>query len=191
MNAMQARDARFPPRRNEGGPGGGRRAPQVPDGDGFLLSRFPWNVFETMSPSLRSYYMSIGVPDEAAYDKIKHRRCTLCPSDHHNMPHREGHCPGANAGTASGIQRLGTEAASRVLARTLERASQTSEAAAQATATLRQAAVDVDAREGNTSATEALVYLLRAQDDEEGVWATRDCYELDVALVAAGYNASR
>ena len=107
------------------------------------------------------------------------------------MPHREGHCPGANAGTASGIQRLGTEAASRVLARTLERASATSQAAADAAATLRQAAVDVDTQEGNTSATEALAYLLRAPDDDEGVWATRDCYELDMALVAAGYDMSQ
>ena len=146
-----------PPRTRPATPG--RRPPPQVDAEGFKLADKPAAKWDEMVSELRSWYADKGVHSREQFESKYDRTCPLCPTEWHNMPHREKHCPSMNAGFTSGIARLGKANAARVLARALARSSSVS------VVSVMQAAAVLDATHGD-GVLDACEYFCDWADDD-------------------------
>ena len=162
-----------------------RRRPAPPaDDQGFKLSHFQMHSWDDLVHDLQAHYKSVGINKERYSSVVAHRTCELCPPEWSNMPHREGHCPSAHAGTNQGRAKMGTERADRVLQRLLAR----QQTGGDSRIALMQAAAALDASYGDDGVyIAACDYFLNTRIEDDA--AERE-YDTEAVLHVAQFLAS-
>ena len=92
--------------------------------DGYFLAHLSSNVLAKMSATLQSRYRNhdnLEPADQAGFEQVCSRKCTLCAQDAPNMPHMEKHCPLTYATQQEAQQKLDPRRIESMLTRLAQR----------------------------------------------------------------------